>query len=86
MPSNSAKDLICQPCLMVPGKSQEKGSTRAPSPQGCPTLTGLTEGLSRAPERQTLKRPGLRYDSESRAGHWLGTVPTAGLSPLPEQA
>lgn len=86
MPSNRARDLICHPRLMVPGKSQEKGGTRAPSPQGCPTLTGLTEGLGKAPERQTLKRPGLRYDSESRAGHWLGTVPTVGLSPPPEQA
>lgn len=57
-PSDSAKDPICHPRLTESGRSQEKG--------GCPTHTGLTEGLGRAPERWTLR--GWASDMSLRAG------------------
>lgn len=41
---------------------------------------------AQVPERHSPKGPGLRHLLGSRARHLLGTVPTTGLSPLPEQA
>ncbi|KAF7469153.1 Hypothetical predicted protein [Marmota monax] len=41
---------------------------------------------AQGPERQSFKGPGLRHLLESRVTYSLGTVPTTGLSPLPEQA
>ena len=57
---------------MVSVRSQKKGGIRAPSHGGCPTHTGLTEGLGGAPERQTPR--GWTSDTSSRAGPGTGWV------------
>lgn len=72
MTSNRTKDLICHPCLMVSGRSEEKGGTRAPSPRGFPAHTGLTGDLGRAPERQALRAQAS--DTSERAGPGTGWV------------
>lgn len=68
MPSNTTKDPICQPCLMVSCKKPGEGRHKSTFSRGCPTHTGL----GRAPDRQTLR--GRASDTSLRAGLGTGWV------------
>lgn len=64
----------------------EEGRHKSTFSQWLPYPHRIDRGPGWSPCEANPKGLGLRHVLESGARHWLGTVPTTGLSPRPEQA